>query len=248
VSLGAEALDHTVDGRDRHGELLLGTPCSPQTLVVRTGPGHEIAIAEIDQCRIINLHDVDSGLHQRPGLASQDLGQVFEKMLHGRVGLAAVVNVPVAQGDQERARQGKLGHPIGVTGQERRILGKDRLRGGDAADDDVGVLHLTLMLVTAAFLKTADPPQQLADVLFAPPFAVADHVHARLFLKPDGKQNEIIHDAGQATPIHLLAAGQDAEQGLRPRQRPDWMSEKRRQLGSAICLQADTLLSRKDTE
>ncbi len=110
VRLGLQAIHHAIDRLDRLGDLALRIPLPPQALVVRAFPGHQAAVAEVRQRRVVHLHDVDSRLHGRPRLRGQDLRQVIEQMPVGGIRVAAVIFVPVANRDQKRAGQRELRH------------------------------------------------------------------------------------------------------------------------------------------
>src|SRR5690349_8596387 len=56
---------------------------------------------------IVQLDDVDASLDEGLRLAGQDLGQMFQKVLHGRISSGTMVRVPVANRDEEGTWQGK---------------------------------------------------------------------------------------------------------------------------------------------
>ena len=118
--------------------------------------------------------------------AGEDLGQVLQEVLAGGVGLAAVVLVPVADGDQERAGQRELGDAVGVRG---RGSAASSAKTGSAAvirrTTTSRVLRLPLVLETAGSARSRRRGPGTRDVLRAAPLAVADHVQARLLLQAD---------------------------------------------------------------
>src|SRR5688572_32600028 len=55
------------------GKLRVDVPRSPQAFVVDLAAAGQARIAEVGESRIVELHDIDAGLHQRLGLARQKL-------------------------------------------------------------------------------------------------------------------------------------------------------------------------------
>jgi hypothetical protein len=89
VHLGFHALHHSIDRIDCLGYLPLRIPLSPQAFIVRAFPGHQAAVAEVRQRRIVHLHDVDSRLDGRTCLPGQDLGQVIQQVPMGGIRVAS---------------------------------------------------------------------------------------------------------------------------------------------------------------
>jgi len=229
MHFGLEALDHPVDGGQRLGKLAVDVPIAAQTLVVRPLARHELAVAEIRQRRVVELHDIDAYLDHRARFAGQDLGQMIHEALDCGVSFAAVIFVPVAHGNQERAGEGKLRNARGVVHEEAGIGGEHRFGYLHPAHHDVAVFCLSLMLVPPDFFKSADAGEKLADVVAAAPFAVADDVDSGQLLQADRKQHHLVKRLPIAVRRQLVATGKQVLHHLRPRQGTDHVRVERRQ-------------------
>src|SRR5262249_23130735 len=127
-----------------------------------------------------------------------NLGKMIQEVLDGRIGVATIVLVPIADGDQERTRQGELGYAVSVRHEKPGILDKDRLRGRHSPYDDFGVLDFALVRKPPAGLVAAHTRQKLTNILRPPPFPVADYVQANLLLQPDREDHEIVERLPEA--------------------------------------------------
>src|SRR5947209_632536 len=117
---------------------------------------------------------------------------MVEKLLECWIGIPAIVVVPIADRDQEWARQGELGDTLGMRCQKSSVVDKNRLVSRHWPYYDFRVLHFTLMREAPAAFESTHAAEELTNVLSPAPFAIADDIEACLLLAADGEGDEII--------------------------------------------------------
>ena len=90
------------------------------------------------------------------------------------------------------AQQCELGAAVSLFHEEAPIPREHRTGRRHRADNDIGDLRLSLMLIFSAPFKSADATEELTNVVRPSPLAVTNHVQADLLLKANGKHDEIV--------------------------------------------------------
>ncbi len=167
----AETLDQLVDHVDREiggavGVVILGA---------------HLGVDEQAEMRIVDLHDVGTGLDDQLELAPEDRHAVAHEGLACRIGLARALGVPEPLAQQGRGGQRDLGLPRRDRFQEPQLAGDEAGCGGDqlVGDDGPGPAVLRIGLQREAVCQLGDH----ADIGLAAPFAVGHDVEAGMFLE-----------------------------------------------------------------
>ena len=182
MCLDFQSCANTIDRVDRVAQIAPDVPVPLQSFVVDRLSRCQTTITEISQRGIVQLYDLDAGRFQGLCFPCQYFGQMFQKVFASRVCRSTVFWLPVADGNQERARQGCLGDCPGIVDQELCVFDKDRCGSLHPFDDDQAKSGLPLVLVSATATKATRPRQEFVNVLGSPPLAVTDDVQSGLLL------------------------------------------------------------------
>src|SRR6185295_2503623 len=112
------------------------------------------------------------------GLAAQHPAEVLDEVIDRRISALGKILVPVTNRDQERAGNREFRNAIRMGDQESGVLCPDGAGCADPPDDDISHFRLPGMLKRTDSFEAADPREEFANVVAAPPFPVTDDVES----------------------------------------------------------------------